>query len=328
MRRGDLTGRPRPLRPSAAERAGRAPLLGAHVSVAGGMGRGIANARALGCTAMQVFVKNQQQWKGRTLDPPDLEAFRAARDESLVRHSMAHGSYLVNLGTPDGALWRRSRLAIRDEMRRCAALGIPKLVLHPGSHVGTGEARGLRRIASGLRWLLAQPDTQSVSILLESTAGQGSSLGHRFEHLAQLLEDAGDGGRLGVCIDTCHLLAAGYDVRTPRGHAEVFDELDRVVGLDHVRAFHLNDSRKPLGSRVDRHAEIGKGYVGRAFFRRLLRDERFAGLPMVLETPGGQEGYRRNLRLLRRFLHGLVRSSVHMRTSGSVWTRRPSRTCV
>jgi len=304
-KRSISTAARRPLRPSPAELAGRSPFLGAHVSVSGGMARALARAAELGCTAMQVFVKNQQQWRGRELRTPDLASFRQARGALAVRHSMAHASYLVNLATPDDALLERSLDAMHDEMRRCAALGVPLLVVHPGSHRGAGEAAGTRRVASALRSLLALPGAGSVSILLECTAGQGSSLGHTFEQLARMLEEAGKSPRLGVCIDTCHLLAAGHDYRSAAGYEGVFRELERVVGIERVRAFHLNDSKGPPGCRIDRHAEIGAGHVGRAAFRRLLRDPRFAGMPMVLETPGGQEGYRRNLILLRRMLWGL-----------------------
>ncbi|UCE04249.1 MAG: deoxyribonuclease IV [Candidatus Latescibacterota bacterium] len=269
------------------------------------MARGIAHAEMLGCTALQVFVKNQQRWVGRSLGDDDVAAWRDERVRELVRGSLAHASYLINLGSPDDILWRRSRHAMHDEMQRCQQLGIPALVVHPGAHVGSGAQRALRRIARALRWLLGRKDAAHVSILLECTAGQGTSLGHRFEHLAWLIDESGASKRLGVCIDTCHLLAAGYDLRG--NYESVFDELDQVVGLERVRAFHLNDSKCPLGGRVDRHAGIGQGHLGRAFFRKLLRDARFERIPMVLETPGGLEGDRRNLRLLRSFLRGRVR---------------------
>jgi deoxyribonuclease-4 len=287
------------LRPAAAELAGRAPRLGAHVSVAGGLAHGIAQAELLGCTAVQVFVKNQHRWQGRALDSEDVRASRAAR--KLLQYSLAHAAYLINLGSPDDALQERSRAAMHDEMWRCAQLGIPYLVVHPGAHMGAGEAEGLRRVAAGLRWLLAQRDTRAVSILLECTAGQGTSIGHRFEHLAYLL-DAGRGTRLGVCIDTCHLLAAGYDIRTAAGYTAVFTELEQTVGLERVRAFHLNDSKTGLGSRVDRHEEIGRGHVGREAFGRIVLDERFHGVPMVIETPGSLKEDRRGLQILRSFL--------------------------
>jgi deoxyribonuclease-4 len=292
----------RPLRRTTAEAAGCTPLLGAHVSVAGGMPGAFVRARDLACGAMQVFVKNQQQWRGRDLPDAEVEAFRRAAAASGVRRTMAHASYLANLASPDAALGRRSQAALRDEMRRCARLGVAALVLHPGAHLGSGEAAGLRRVAAGLRALLADPDLAPVEVWIESTAGQGTCLGHRFEHLARLVADAGGSARLGVCLDTCHLLAAGYDLRGAAAYERVFREFESTVGLARLRAFHLNDSRTPLGSRVDRHAGIGAGHLGRDAFARLVADARFVGLPMVLETPGGQEGYRRDLRLLRRLL--------------------------
>jgi deoxyribonuclease-4 len=291
--------------PHRAELAGTAPRLGAHVSVAGGMPRAIERATDLGCTAIQVFVKNQQQWRGRRIPELEAAAFRTARTASTIVAAMAHASYLVNLATPDDALYLRSIAEMEDEMRRCANLGIESLVVHPGAHLGSGEAAGVRRVADAVRRLIARPGLERVSILLESTAGQGTCIGHRFEHLGRVLAEADCGARLGVCIDTCHVLAAGYDLRSPRGYEAVFGELERVVGLGAVRAFHLNDSKTPLGSRVDRHAPIGQGHLGRKAFSRLLRDPRFAGLPMVLEVPGGVEGYRRDLALLRRMLRGL-----------------------
>jgi deoxyribonuclease IV len=279
------------------------------VSVAGGMPRAIERAQDLGCTALQVFVKNQQQWRGREVAEPEAAEFRTARAASCIHTAMAHASYLVNLATPDETLFGRSLAAMEDEMRRCMTLGIECLVVHPGAHVGSGEAAGVRRVTEAVRWLLARPGLEAVSILLESTAGQGTCVGHRFEHLGRVLAEAGGGSRLGVCIDTCHVLAAGYDLRTRRGYDAVFAELEGVVGLSRVRAFHLNDSKTPLGSRVDRHAPIGQGYLGRAPFSRLMRDPRFAGLPMVLEVPGGVEGYRRDLGILRRMLRGIKPAS-------------------
>lgn len=295
--------------PLKAELSGRAPRLGAHVSIAGGMPRAIERAEDLACTAVQVFVKNQQQWRGRQIPEPEVAAFRTVRSASSIHVAMAHASYLVNLATPDDKLFRRSVAEMEDEMRRCTHLGIEYLVVHPGAHLGSGEAAGVLRVAEAVRRLIARPGLGSVTILLESTAGQGSCIGHRLEHLARMLAEADCGARLGVCIDTCHLLAAGYDLRTPRGYEAVFDELERTVGLAAVRAFHLNDSKTPLGSRVDRHAPIGQGYLGRRPFSRLMRDPRFAGLPMVLEVPGGVEGYRRDLAILRRMLRGLKRTS-------------------
>lgn len=294
----------RALRPHPAESSGRAPRFGAHVSVAGGMPRAHERADELGCTAMQVFVKNQQQWQGRSLPAAEAAAFREASAAAPARSIMAHASYLVNLASPDDAAWQRSIAALHDEMQRCGALGIPALVFHPGAHLLSGEGEGLARVAAALRDLLARADTKKVNLLVECTAGQGSCVGHRIEHLARILEETGRPSRLGICLDTAHLFAAGYDWRGEPGYEGVMRELERGPGIGAVRAFHLNDSKSPLGSRLDRHAPIGAGYIGRAAFARLVRDERFAGLPMVLETPGGMAGWRRELQALRRLLSG------------------------
>jgi deoxyribonuclease IV len=293
---------PRPLLPPPGEIAGRTPRLGAHVSAAGGMPRAIERATELGCTAIQIFVKNQQQWTGREVPAAEAAAFRAARAASPVKHVLAHASYLVNLASPEDGARARSIAALHDEMRRCAALGVDALVLHPGAHRGSGEAAGLERVAAALRELLDRPDVATVALLVECTAGQGSSVGYRLEHLAAILSGAGDPTRLGVCLDTCHLFAAGYDLRSAAGHAALCDALEKLIGVSRVRAFHLNDSRAGLGARVDRHAPIGAGHIGRAPFARLLQDARFAGVPMVLETPGGMAGWRRELQSLRRLL--------------------------
>jgi deoxyribonuclease-4 len=228
-----------------------------------------------------------------------IHAWKAALRDSPME-TMAHDSYLINLASPDPALHRKSRQSFLDEARRCAALGIPFLVFHPGAHMGRGETSGLDRIARALDWTDRRLGGAPVTLLLENTAGQGTNLGWRFEHLAHILERVRRPERVGVCIDTCHLLAAGYDFRTEPGYRSVFGELDRRVGIERVRAFHLNDSKGDLGCRVDRHENIGKGHVGSRAFRLLLQDPRFAGVPKVLETPkaGGMD--RRNLALLRR----------------------------
>jgi deoxyribonuclease-4 len=266
------------------------------------MPQALVHATQLGCTAIQIFVKNQRQWTGRMLPVEEAAAFRTALGSSSVRHALAHGSYLANLASPDDMLQARSVATLAEEMRRCVELGIEALVVHPGAHQGSGEPAGLRRVAAGVREILALPGLQDVALLLECTAGQGTSVGHRLEHLRQIIEDAGGGARLGVCLDTCHLFAAAYDLRTPPRYEEVMREVEAVIGLERVRAFHLNDSRTRLGARVDRHAPIGAGRIGRAAFARLVADERFAAKPMVLEVPGGMEGYRRDLAALRRML--------------------------
>lgn len=253
---------------------------------------------ALRCEAIQVFTRNQRQWHPKALEAAEVAAFRReARAAGYLEHAVSHASYLINLCAVDPQTHRRSRDAFRDEIERCAKLGIPYLCVHPGSHVGAGEEKGLMAVAESVREALRETRGKRVTVLLENTAGQGTNLGHRLEHLVTLLRLIRS-RRIAVCIDTCHLFAAGYDLRTR--YEETMAEIDATVGLDRVRAFHLNDSQYPCGSRRDRHAHIGEGEIGRPAFRCLVNDERFAGLPGLLETPGGPDGYRENLRNLRR----------------------------
>jgi deoxyribonuclease-4 len=273
-------------------------LLGAHVSAAGGMHQAVRQGLALRCEAIQVFCRNQRQWHGKALEASDVAAFRReGRAAGYLKHAVSHASYLINLCAADPRTLQRSRDAFCDEIERCARLGIPYLCVHPGSHVGAGEARGLEAVAQSVREALKRTRGKRVTVLLENTAGQGTNLGHRLEHLATLLRLVRS-RRVGVCLDTCHLFAAGYDLRTR--YDETIAEVDAAFGLGRVKAFHLNDSQYPCGSRRDRHAHIGEGEIGRRAFGRLVCDERFADLPGLLETPGGPDGYRQNLRNLRR----------------------------
>lgn len=274
-------------------------LLGAHVPTAGGLHRAPAHGQDIGATAIQVFTRNQRQWAAKPLGAEEAAAFRAALAATGVRSVMAHASYLINLASPDEAVLARGRDALREEIARCHALGIPYAVFHPGAHLGCGEDEGVRTVARSLDDVLSASPGGAVMALVEITAGQGSCVGHRFEHLAEVLARVKSPERVGVCLDTCHLLAAGYDIATPRGYERTLAEFDRVVGLPNLRAMHLNDSRKPLGSRVDRHAPIGEGHVGLATFRRIVTDDRLRAVPKVLETPGGLEGWRREIALLR-----------------------------
>jgi deoxyribonuclease-4 len=273
--------------------------LGAHLSIAGGFHRALEEAAALRVDAVQIFTRNANQWRTVPLRPEGIEAWRAARTRRPV-DVMVHSSYLINLASPDPDLYRRSRTAFLEEARRCVALEIPHLVFHPGAHVGAGPEAGLDRIVKALDWTVAKLGSDDLTFLLENTAGQGTVLGARFEELAYLREHVREPDCFGVCLDTCHLLAAGYDFRTPPGYEEVFTHLDRTVGVKNVRAFHLNDSKRDLGSRVDRHEHIGEGFVGRKAFRLLLTDPRFRGLPMVLETPKAGDMDKVNLSRLRR----------------------------
>lgn len=260
------------------------PRLGAHLSIGGGLPRAVARAVVSGCETLQIFTKSAGQWRARPLPDEEIEQFRRSVAASGVRPVFAHNSYLINIAASNPLLRTQSLEALWDEIVRAESLGLDGLIMHPGSYTSGTEADGLRLIAEGLGELLSRKRLKT-SILLEHTAGQGTNLGHRFEHLAAILEGVKWSKKVAVCIDTCHLVAAGYDITHERGYRETFRQLDAIVGLDRVRAFHLNDSRKPCGSRVDRHEHIGQGCLGLETFRRLLNDRRFKDSPMLLETP-------------------------------------------
>jgi len=290
------------------------PRLGAHLSIAGGLPRAVDRAEASGCQALQVFTKSAGQWRGREIPPEEIALFKRRVRQTKIHPVIAHNSYLINVAASDPALRRRSIEALRDELDRAESLGLDALVMHPGSYTSGTEGGGLRLIADALAVVLESRPDGRARLLLEHTAGQGTNLGHRFEHLAEIIDLVGGSARVGVCLDTCHLLAAGYDIRSAEGYRETFRQFGRLVGFSRLRAFHLNDSKKPCGSRVDRHEHIGKGCLGRAPFRRILNDPRFARLPMLLETPKleGPQGRRRsdvdpldrmNLAALRRLLN-------------------------
>ena len=264
--------------------------FGSHMSMAGGHDRAVRAAHSVGFASVQVFTKSNNQWRAAPLTDAHVAAFRAALDETGVADPVAHASYLINLGSPDDALWEKSIGSLVVEVERGEALGIGDLVIHPGAHVGTGEDAGLARIARGLDEVHRRTRGVALRIDLETTAGQGSCLGHRFEHLGRLLELVEEPDRLGVCVDTCHIFAAGYPLGTPTEYHDTMGALDRIVGPGRVRVLHLNDSLKPLGSRVDRHAGIGRGHLGIEPFRLLVNDPRFRALPMILETPKGEDG--------------------------------------
>lgn len=274
------------------------------MSIAGGLERAVARGQAVGCDTIQIFTKNSNQWRGRPLLENEARRFRQALSASSVQFAFAHDSYLINLAAPDAALLRRSREAFVDEMERAEKLGLRYVVLHPGAHVGAGEAAGIRTIAESFEWIFNETPGFQVEVLIETTAGQGTNLGFRFEQIRAILDRVRAPERLGITVDTCHLFAAGYDLRTEEGYEAAFESFERTIGLRRLKAFHLNDSKKPLGSRVDRHEHIGKGHLGIEPFRRLVNDPRFRNLPMVLETPKGEDDRwdRRNLGLLRRML--------------------------
>jgi len=289
------------------------PRLGAHLSIAGGLPRAVDRAVATGCEALQIFTKSAGQWRARTLPVEEAALFRARVTETGIRPVVAHNSYLINVASGDQALRARSIEALAEELDRAELLGLDGLVMHPGSHTTGSEPDGLGRIAEALDSILRARPAGRVKLLLEHTAGQGTNLGHRFEHLATIIGALNGSSRLGVCLDTCHLLTAGYDLCSEQGYEAAFRDFDRIVGLQRLALFHLNDSKKPCGSRVDRHEHIGKGCLGLEPFRRLLNDARFAHLPMLLETPklDTPESRRkvdadpwdlRNLRTLRRLM--------------------------
>lgn len=265
------------------------PRFGAHMSIAGGLHLAFERGAAVGCDCLQVFVKNQRQWSAPPLTDEAVTQWSEARQKYELEPVIAHDTYLINLAAPDETIWEKSVNAFADELERCEALGIKGLVTHPGSHLGQGEASGIRRIAKAINAVHRRTRGYAVRTLLETTAGQGTNIGHRFEHLAEIVRRVRQPERIGVCVDTCHIFSAGYDLITDDGYASTFEELDQVIGLDRIVCFHLNDSRKPLGSRVDRHELIGQGKIGRKAFKRLVNDPRFARLPMILETPKGED---------------------------------------
>ena len=261
------------------------PLLGAHMSIAGGYYKAVEIAQQCGCDCVQLFTKNNNQWRGKPITVDEARRFRDSLVELKIQAPLSHNSYLINLAAPDDVLWEKSIAAMIDELRRAETLGIPYVVAHPGSYTSSSEDAGLARIVAGLDRVHAETNDVQAQVLLETTAGQGTNLGWRFEQLAAILEGVRHADRLGVCLDTCHLFAAGYPLANESDYAETMHQLDRVIGIARVRAIHLNDSVKGLGSRVDRHAHIGQGQIGIDAFAHLLNDPRFAAVPMYLETP-------------------------------------------
>lgn len=260
--------------------------IGAHVNASGGVENAPVNAHAIGAKAFALFTKNQKQWRAASLTEKSIRLFKERCEEFgyLPKHILPHDSYLINLGHPEAEGLQKSRDAFLDEMRRCEQLGLDRLNFHPGSHLRQiSEEACMDRIAESLNWALDQ--TAGVTAVIENTAGQGSNLGYTFEHLRYIIDRVEDRSRVGVCIDTAHTLAAGYDITTAEGFAHTFAEFDRIVGFQYLRGMHINDSKKALASRVDRHDSIGKGLMGLTTFRLLMSDPRFDDLPLILETP-------------------------------------------
>jgi deoxyribonuclease-4 len=261
------------------------PLFGAHMSIAGGYHKALLTAQEFRCETVQLFTKNNNQWYAKKLLEEEIQLFRRTLRKTRLRFPMAHGCYLINLASPDEALYRKSIEAFVVEVQRAERLGLRYLVTHPGAHMGSGEETGLARVATALDEVHGRCPGFALKVLLETTAGQGSSLGWRFEHLASILKQVAEPERLGVCLDTCHVFAAGYALSPESEYMKTLKEFNKIVGLKLLKAFHVNDSLKAFGSRVDRHAHIGQGQLGLEPFRLLVNDPRFRNRPMILETP-------------------------------------------
>jgi len=280
-------------------------FLGAHMFVKGALSRTFEDAHHLGCDTLQLFTKNNNQWRTAQLNSEQIKSFRETRENLGFRVPiMAHDSYLINLASPKPDVYNKSLQAMGEEVQRCIDLGIDFLVMHPGAHLGTGEEGALKKIAQSLDVILRPLPQNPFMILLEITAGQGTNVGYKLEHIAEILNLISQQARVGVCVDTCHLFAAGYDLSTREGYEKTWNLCDQLFGLDRIKAFHLNDSKKGLGCRVDRHEHIGKGCIGLSAFQWLVNDERFQNVPAVLETPKGADYAedRENLTLLKSLL--------------------------
>ncbi len=279
-------------------------LLGAHMSIAGGVYNCFDHGEHFKCTTIQIFTKNASQWRAKPLTETEIDKFKERQRQTKISPVVAHDSYLINLGSNNKALLQKSKEAFLVEMQRCELLAIPCLVTHPGSHTGAGEEIGLKTIADSLSWLHHKLPEAKVMICLETTAGQGTNLGYRFEQIANIIELSDSPERLGVCLDTCHIFAAGYDIRTERAYKRTIREFNSIIGLKRLKVIHLNDSKKDLGSRVDRHEHIGKGFIGVEPFGFFINDRRLAKIPKILETPKGDDatGDDRNLTILRKLV--------------------------
>lgn len=279
------------------------PLLGAHFSIAKGLHGAIAEAVSYGCNTLQMFTKNATTWREKVLSEEAIERFLRAKDEAGISLIASHTSYLINLAAADEKKYAQSMEALRQELIRCNRLSIPYVVLHPGAHMGKGESVGIEQIAGSINRLFDRLPETTLRLLLETTAGQGTGLGHTFEQLAKMMDKIERKDRIGICLDTCHVFAAGYDIRTRAAYNKTINALDAVIGLIHLHVIHLNDSKREFGSRVDRHTHIGKGAIGEKGFGYVMKDKRLAHIPKVIETEkdtDGKDWDRINLMCLRR----------------------------
>ena len=282
----------------------KGPLLGAHMSIAGGVDNAVLQGKEVGCDTVQLFTKSSRQWVSKPLGKDEIARFHRAKKETGLNTVVAHDSYLYNFAAPDDVLRKKSVAGLIDEMERCEALGVMYLIAHPGAHVGTGEEAGIQTIAKSIDEMHRACPGYETKLAIEITAGQGSNLGYRFQQVRQIIDASKNSDQLRVCFDTEHAFAAGYDLRTTEGYERTFAEFDETIGLGLLVAFHLNDAKKDLGCRVDRHEHIGKGFIGLEAFRLLMNDKRFWGLPMCLETPKSDDCHedRENLATLRNLL--------------------------
>jgi len=273
--------------------------LGAHLSIAGGLERALLKGAELGCRTVQLFTKSPSRWGERVLKASEIDNFREVRKDTGISPLIAHGGYLANLSSPDKAVRRKSVNAVCREMERCGLLGIDYLVVHPGSYLDSDESRGLERAADSIGRVLGAAGGSGPLLLVETTAGQGTCIGRDPGQIARLLSLIGERKEVGICIDSCHIFAAGHDIRSAAGYRDFFGQVEGRIGFDRLKVFHLNDSLRECGSRIDRHAHIGKGRIGEEFFRRIMNDSRFRCIPKIIETPKEGEMDRINLGLLR-----------------------------
>jgi deoxyribonuclease-4 len=274
-------------------------LLGAHVSIAGGLYKAPTRGVELGCTAIQIFTKNQVQWQAPLLAEEDIQRYKTALQTSGLQAVCAHDSYLINLGSSEPELLHKSRNAFIDEIQRAHLLEIPYLIFHPGAYKNGNEKDCLQIIAGSINFCLDQIGKTSVQVLLETTAGQGTTVGYRFDQLREIIDQVQQPENIGVCLDTCHIFAAGYDLRDENAYQKTMQEFHEIIGLHHLKVIHLNDAKKAAGSRVDRHENIGLGTIGEVVFQLIMNDYRLANIPKILETPGGDEWFMKNISLLK-----------------------------
>lgn len=284
---------------------GNKPLLGAHMSIAGGIEKSLLRGHDLGCNTIQIFTKTSRGWREKFLQKSEIIAFHETKEKTGIDPVISHCSYLVNLASPDRKIYEKSIDSMLNEIERCESLGIAYLVVHPGSHKESGEIPGIEKIADAINILHQKTQGFRLKILLETTAGQGTNLGYRFEQIAEMIERVEEESRMGLCLDTCHVFAAGYDLRTENGYRKVFKDIEEIMGMERLMVLHLNDSQGDCGSRVDRHEHIGKGKIGEKPFRWIMNDERLKNIPKIIETPKVGSKDRDNLQLLRSFCNDL-----------------------